>query len=217
MLDAGCGWGELLVRVVEAAPAAHGIGIDLDTGRIEEARRRAEARGVADRVTFTDADASDRRTRRADAVVAIGSSQVWGAESEEPGPLDYAAALAALRAGVRRGGRVVYGEGIWSRPPTRRPSERSPGWTTSSSTSPTSSSSPSSTGSRSPESPRPRRRSGTPSSPATAPATPPGWPRTRPTTRRPRRSATRGCGQRAAYLRGYRGVLGLAYLQLIAV
>lgn len=32
--------------------------------------------------------------------------------------MDYVAALAAIRATVSRGARVVYGEGIWSRPPT---------------------------------------------------------------------------------------------------
>ena len=32
--------------------------------------------------------------------------------------MPYAAALAALRSLVHRGGRVVYGDGIWSRPPT---------------------------------------------------------------------------------------------------
>ena len=31
----------------------------------------------------------------------------------------YAAALTALRSLVRRGDRVVYGDGIWTRPPTR--------------------------------------------------------------------------------------------------
>ena len=43
---------------------------------------------------------------------------MWGPPVEEAQPLDYAAALAALRALVPQGGRVVYGEGIWSRPPT---------------------------------------------------------------------------------------------------
>ena len=53
-----------------------------------------------------------------DRVVCIGASQVWGAPVDELQPLPYAAALAALRGLVSRGGRVVYGDGIWSRPPT---------------------------------------------------------------------------------------------------
>ena len=38
-----------------------------------------------------------------------------------------------------------------------------------------------------------------------------------PTTRRPRRSGALAARQHAAYFGGYRGVMGLAYLQLVAV
>ena len=41
-----------------------------------------------------------------------------GARREEAQPLDYGAALTALRALLPRGGRLVYGEGIWSAPPS---------------------------------------------------------------------------------------------------
>jgi hypothetical protein len=51
-------------------------------------------------------------------VVCIGASQVWGPPVEENQPLDYTAALSAIRAAVPRGARVVYGEGIWSGTPT---------------------------------------------------------------------------------------------------
>jgi hypothetical protein len=50
--------------------------------------------------------------------VCIGASQVWGPPVEENQPLDYTAALSAIRAAVPRGARVVYGEGIWSGTPT---------------------------------------------------------------------------------------------------
>ncbi len=53
-----------------------------------------------------------------DAVTCIGASQIWGPDVAEAQPLDYAAALTALRALLPRGGRLVYGEGIWSAPPT---------------------------------------------------------------------------------------------------
>ena len=53
-----------------------------------------------------------------DAVTCIGASQIWGPDVSEAQPLDYAAALDALRALLPRGGRLVYGEGIWSTPPT---------------------------------------------------------------------------------------------------
>jgi len=51
-------------------------------------------------------------------VICIGASQIWGPPVEAKQPLDYGSALTALRATVERGAHVVYGEGIWSRPPT---------------------------------------------------------------------------------------------------
>ncbi len=53
----------------------------------------------------------------ADAVICIGASQIWGPPVEDAQPLDYGAALRALRRLVRPGGRLVYGEAIWSAPP----------------------------------------------------------------------------------------------------
>jgi hypothetical protein len=53
-----------------------------------------------------------------DAVTCIGASQIWGPDVEEKQPMDYSAALTALRQLLPRGGRLVYGEGIWSAPPT---------------------------------------------------------------------------------------------------
>jgi hypothetical protein len=52
------------------------------------------------------------------AITCIGASQIWGPQVDEAQPLDYAAALTALRALLPRGGRLVFGEGIWSAPPT---------------------------------------------------------------------------------------------------
>ena len=117
VLDVGCGWAELLLRVLAASPSSQGRGADLDRVAIEHARSEAERRGLASRVELTETDARELAGPR-DAVLCIGSSQVWGPPVEDSQPLDYAAALAALRALVPRGGRVVYGEGIWSRPPT---------------------------------------------------------------------------------------------------
>jgi cyclopropane fatty-acyl-phospholipid synthase-like methyltransferase len=117
VLDLGCGWGELLLRVLEAAPAARGLGVDLDEDTIAGARRRAADRGLGDRATF---DARDARgvTGTFGAVTCIGASQIWGPEVDEAQPLDYSSALAALRELLPRGGRLVYGEGVWSAPPT---------------------------------------------------------------------------------------------------
>lgn len=42
--DLGCGWGELLFRVLEAVPGATGVGIDLETVDLDRGRALAEAR-----------------------------------------------------------------------------------------------------------------------------------------------------------------------------
>ena len=53
-----------------------------------------------------------------DALIVVGASQIWGPPVEDAQPLDYAAALTAMRAMVKPGDRVVYGEAIWSTAPT---------------------------------------------------------------------------------------------------
>ena len=122
VLDVGCGWGELLLRVLGRAASATAVGVDLEPLRLEEARRRAAARGLGDRARFVAGDAAgDLRLELpalVDALVVSGASQVWGPPVEEARPLDYAAALAAVRAHVRRGARVLYAEAVWSCPPT---------------------------------------------------------------------------------------------------
>src|SRR5204863_1515386 len=57
VLDIGCGWGELLLRTVAAAPNACGWGIDTDPDAIARGRANAAARNLADRVTFVEAGA----------------------------------------------------------------------------------------------------------------------------------------------------------------
>ena len=117
VLDIGCGWAELLLRVLSAAPDAVGEGVDLDAEAIAQGQSLAVVRSLVDRVDLRVDDARDLAGGW-DAVICIGASQVWGAPVEDAQPLPYAAALAALRSLVPRGGRVVYGDGIWSAPPT---------------------------------------------------------------------------------------------------
>ena len=121
VLDVGCGWAELLLRTLSALPASLGIGVDRDTEVIEHGKVLAAGRGLGDRVTLLAGDASVDAPQTADAVICIGASQIWdptfgrGPITE---PLDYRRALTAIRGLVPPGGRVVYGEVIWSSPPT---------------------------------------------------------------------------------------------------
>jgi SAM-dependent methyltransferase len=101
VLDAGCGNGELLFRVLRAHPGTRGVGVDLDDDVIAQARRRAgelpaEFR-VAGAATVTD---------RVDAVVNVGASHALGG---------FPAALKALR---ERADIALYGEGYWRHPPS---------------------------------------------------------------------------------------------------
>lgn len=121
VLDLGCGWAELLLLTLSAVPDSLGIGIDRDIAAIEHGTALAADRGLDDRVTLIAGDASVEASQRADAVICIGASQIWDptfGDGPITEPLDYRRALTALRGLVPRGGRVVYGEAIWSTTPT---------------------------------------------------------------------------------------------------
>ncbi|MFW5474540.1 SAM-dependent methyltransferase [Knoellia sp. CPCC 206450] len=111
VLDLGCGWGELLVRVVDRAPGASGVGIDTDERHLERGRARAARLGLDARVAFENRPAAEV-TGPADVVVCIGSSHAFGESVAD--------ALPALRRLVRPGGCLVLGEGTWEE---RGPSE----------------------------------------------------------------------------------------------
>ncbi len=115
VLDIGCGWGELMLRILAAAPDATGVGIDLDDDYLTRGRAAAQARGLADRVTFALESGIGTTRGPADLVLCVGASQ---AVSDVQPPGHIAAALTALRRLVTPGGRVLFGDGFWQRPPT---------------------------------------------------------------------------------------------------
>ncbi|MGW7546948.1 SAM-dependent methyltransferase [Streptomyces sp. NPDC054770] len=110
VLDIGCGWGELMLRLLAAVPRARGVGVDVNTADLERGRRAAGARGLADRVEFAEESAVGTGRGPADVVLCLGASQ---ALSEDLVP-----ALRELRRLVADGGRVLLGEGFWQRTPT---------------------------------------------------------------------------------------------------
>jgi SAM-dependent methyltransferase len=57
--DVGCGHGASTILMAQAFPASTFLGTDYHEGSVVVARRRAEAAGVADRVRFEIADATD--------------------------------------------------------------------------------------------------------------------------------------------------------------
>ncbi|WP_344611851.1 class I SAM-dependent methyltransferase [Dactylosporangium salmoneum] len=99
ILDAGTGPGRVPLALAEALPRARVDGVDLSTAMIEEARRGAAARGLADRVTFTVADVGALPFMDAtfDLIVSSMSLHHW----TEP-----AAGVRELRRVLRPGGRM---------------------------------------------------------------------------------------------------------------
>ncbi|WP_449064883.1 SAM-dependent methyltransferase [Planomonospora algeriensis] len=108
VLDLGCGWGRLLLRILEAVPGARGTGVDVHGPDLVRGRADAEARGLSDRVTFIEGPA-DEHLAAADLVLNVGASQAFG---------DIPAALRALRPLVAPEGRLLFADGFWQRTPT---------------------------------------------------------------------------------------------------
>jgi cyclopropane fatty-acyl-phospholipid synthase-like methyltransferase len=108
VVDYGCGWGELLLRVLEAAPEANGAGIDIHGPDIARGRENARKRGLSGRVSFIQGPATDHASP-ADAVISCGAYQAFGTIPE---------ALRALRVLVKPAGLLLFGAEIWDRTPT---------------------------------------------------------------------------------------------------
>lgn len=110
ILDLGCGRGRLLLQALGRAPAAHGLGVDRDRWELDQGRAAAKESGLESRVTFVAHDAA-KYEGTADRVICIGASHAWGGT---------AAALARLRERTTAKGLLLFGDGFWARPPSRR-------------------------------------------------------------------------------------------------
>jgi SAM-dependent methyltransferase len=107
VVDLGCGWGELLLRILGQLPLAHGTGVDTHEPDLVRGRAAAVQRDLAERVTFVDGEASSVEDP-ADLVISIGAYQAFGS---------IPAALAELRRRVNPGGRLLFGAEFWEQTP----------------------------------------------------------------------------------------------------
>jgi cyclopropane-fatty-acyl-phospholipid synthase len=99
LLDVGAGWGSMSIRAA-VKYGAEVVGITLSEPQAEEARRRAEAAGVGDKVEFRVMDYRDLRGERFDAISSIGMAEHVGAVQIDA----YAQTLADL---LEPGGRLL--------------------------------------------------------------------------------------------------------------
>ena len=84
VLDIGCGWGELMLRILEAVPAATGTGIDLNEDDLARGGANATSRGLAQRVEFVAGSATGTTAKPADLVLCLGASHALS-NKEPPG------------------------------------------------------------------------------------------------------------------------------------
>jgi SAM-dependent methyltransferase len=110
LLDLGCGEAAWLLAALEIYPRAAALGIDVSAPALEQARRMAERRGVADRLGLRETDAKRFPAKPLhDLVLCVGSTYAFGG---------IVPTLDTLRGHVRRGGIALVGEGFWTRPPS---------------------------------------------------------------------------------------------------
>jgi cyclopropane-fatty-acyl-phospholipid synthase len=99
VLDVGCGWGSFPIHAAQQHGASV-VGITLSAAQAQEARRRAEEAGVADRVEVRVMDYRDLRDERFDAIASIGMVEHVGDAQIDV----YAQTLAGL---LEPGGRLL--------------------------------------------------------------------------------------------------------------
>ncbi|WP_027251007.1 SAM-dependent methyltransferase [Photobacterium halotolerans] len=114
VIDIGCGEGEFLLRLASAT-GAHCLGLDISETCIAAANAKAEALGLADRVTFEVADANDYPfSTQYDVAICMGSTHAFG-----EGDAGYPAALTQMQQWLKPHGQLLIGEAYWKQPPAQ--------------------------------------------------------------------------------------------------
>jgi len=109
-LDLGSGSGEMLCTWARDLELS-GTGVDLSVTFTAAARARAIELGVADRVNFIQADATDYTTEPVDLAACIGATWIGGGVS---------GTIELLARSIRPGGVMLIGEPFWRRQPANQ-------------------------------------------------------------------------------------------------
>ncbi|MFE7169875.1 SAM-dependent methyltransferase [Streptomyces sp. NPDC057616] len=111
VLDLGCGGGEWLLRALAGRPGVRAEGVDISEDALAQAAAAADDRGVRDRLVLHCTKAEEFVSEEPfDVVLSFGAAHAFG------GLLP---TLAAARAHLAPGGRVLVGDGFWARTPSQ--------------------------------------------------------------------------------------------------
>jgi len=111
--DLGCGPGAMALHLADR----YGVeveAVDRSAIMLDLARERAGKHAAGHRLAFVQAESTDwlDTAQPCDLVMAVGCGMLV------PGAADNAAQLKALAAAVKPGGRLLWGESFWKRPPS---------------------------------------------------------------------------------------------------
>jgi cyclopropane fatty-acyl-phospholipid synthase-like methyltransferase len=107
VVELGCGWAELLLRVVGAHPGTTGTGVDLNRDALNRGRREVARRGLHERVELIDGDATVFEDR-ADVVICVGAAKGIDRTTR---------ALRRITEILEPGGIALFGDRVWSSTP----------------------------------------------------------------------------------------------------